>query len=887
MVNLFRLLTGSFLTAAILTFTLGSPALAQYVEQTTTFTGERVFHEAHQFMHPDRGTTLLCSADGILQDPISVQALENYRDLRRQQPEGALVMSLMEQYSVGDTRDFRVRNITNNTWNTVNFTLKALSERVRIWVELGEYGPDKVNDDVIDGLLTALDSQTPSLSINPNAGILDIHSGIFGTAPDIDGSGVLNVLITDIIDGWEPDSGAGSVGGFFDPVDLDPTNSNSNATDIIYLNSRPLIYFEDSINLVRVRSVASHEYQHLIHANYGALATFQNEGQSEWAELLTGYSGRVPNYFNNPEEINRELYSWRRGDAEVLFDYQRASMLHSYISQRVGPEATGSITRSDGGRFFAYETVAQQNGLMFEDILLDFHIANYVNDRNVQDGRYGYEDVRRRAYGVAFPTFQYFSGQTTGSGNRSVSYGAAEYIEWIGAEDLEVNISAEFEVSFAFITYPLDIEEDIEVFVAGSGSHTISGEYERIVLVAAGTSPPVETMPGAGLMNNGPRQLQWSYDSSWNTLPVIAQTLSYFGQVAAFAELPGTPGRPSREGIRRMAKRFSPEFDSRISDVNFVVNGRDSSLIGSDDLRISFHQAAGTPTNLRPGTEAGFITIPVNQVSRGLNRINVANQGWQMSGGGEYFIVFEVMSPNSRIEFLLDSGSEDQSDQNYFPARTRLFVEPPSSSSPGWFSYSNNNNLVASIRINGQYSGPLTAPVITSQPQNIVAPGGQDVTLSVGAEATPEPVYQWYKDGEPLYGENMATLTIESLDLSDEGEYTVRLSNPAGSVLSEGAQVLVSFDNFELVQNFPNPVRNQTTFRFIIPEESQISLDLFDVRGRRVATVVQSTTFQAGQHDVTFQPTMLASGVYYYQLRARATSSDNSFTKAMKMIRLR
>ena len=887
MVNLFRLLTGSFLTAAILTFTLGSPALAQYVEQTTTFTGERVFHEAHQFMHPDRGTTLLCSADGILQDPISVQALENYRDLRRQQPEGALVMSLMDQYSVGDSRDFRVRNITNNTWSTISFNLEAMSDQVRIWVEDGEFAANQVNDAVIDGLLTALDLQTPSLSINPNAGILEIHSGIFGDAPNIDGSGILNVLITDIQDGWEPGSDRGTVAGFFDPVDLDPSNSNSNATDIIYLNSTPLIYLDGNVNVSRVRSVASHEYQHLIHANYGALTTFQNEGQSEWAELLTGYSGRVPNYLNNPLEINTELYTWRRNDAEVLFDYQRASMLHSYISQRVGPEATGSITRANGGRLIAYETVAQQNGLMFEEILLDFHIANYVNDRNVSDGRYGYEDIRRRAYGVAFPTFQYFSGQTSGSGNRAVSYGAAEYIEWIGAEDLEVSISGEFEVDFAFITYPLDASEDIEVFKVGQGSHTISGEYERIVLVAAGTSPPVETAPNAGLMNTGPRQLQWSYDSSWNTLPVIAQTLSYFGQVAAFAELPGTPGRPNREGIKRLAKRFSPEFDSRISDVSFVVNGRDSSLIGSDDLRISFHQATGTSTNLIPGTERGFITIPVNQVNRGPNRINVANQGWQMNGGSEYFIVFEVMSPNSRIEFLLDSGSQDQSNSNYFPARTRLFVEPPSSNTPAWFTYSNNNNLVASIRINGQYSGPLSAPVITSQPESIVAPGGQDVTLSVSAEAIPEPVYQWYKDGEPLYGENMATLTIEDLNLSDEGEYTVRLSNPAGSVLSDGAQVLVSFDNFELVQNFPNPVRNETTFRFIIPEESQISLDLFDVRGRRVATVVQSTTFQAGQHDVSFQPTMLASGVYYYQLRARATSSDNSFTKAMKMIRLR
>lgn len=886
MFNPLRLLTTLLFTAGFLT-TTSAPALSQYVEDQVSFSGQQHHNHIHTFSDPSKGSRFMCSVDHILQDPVSIQALENYRELRRAQPEGALVMSLMEQYEVGDTRNFNVRNLVSNSWRSVSFTLKAMSDQVRIWVEEGEFGPDQVNDDVIDGLLTALEFQTPTLSINPGQGIIEIQSVIFGDAPNIDGSGILNVLITDVIDGWEPDSDSGTVAGFFDPVDLDPSNSNSNATDIIYLNSTPLIYFDGNVNLTRVRSVASHEYQHLIHANYGNLHIFQNEGQSEWAELLTGYSGRVPNYFNNPNEINQELYTFRRNESSVLFDYQRASMLHSYISQRIGPEAAGSITRASGGRNQAYEMVFQENGLLFDELLMDFHIANFVNDRNVHDGRFGYEDVRRRAYGVAFPTFQYFSGQTEGSGSRSLNYGAAEYIEWIGARDLEVTLSGQEEISFAFITYPLDIQDDVEVLFAGNGTHTLTGEYERVVLVAAGVLPATIIQPGSTPLQNAGNPLQYSYESTWQTLPVIAQTLSHFGQASAFAELPGTPGRPNREGIKRLGKRFSPEFDSRISDVNFVVNGRDSSLIGSDDLRISFHRAVGTPANLRPGAEFGFIKIPVNQISRGQNRINVANQGWQMNGGSEYFIVFEVMSPNSRVEFLLDAGSDNQSDPNYFPVRTRLFVEPPSSNSPAWFNYANNNNLLASIRINGQYSGPLAAPVITSQPQGVVAQGGQDITLSVGAEATPEPVYQWYKDGEPLYGENAATLIIESLQLSDEGEYTVRLSNPAGSVLSDGAQVFVSFDDFELAQNFPNPVRNQTTFRFILPVESKVDLDLFDVRGSRVATVVQSTTYQPGQHDVTFQSEMLASGVYFYQIRARATASDESFTKSLKMIRLR
>ena len=80
-------------------------------------------------------------------------------------------------------------------------------------------------------------------------------------------------------------------------------------------------------------------YQHLIHFNYGNLNVFQNEGQSEFAGLITGYDACTMHWLDEPEDVDGTvepdtvpmgLYRWRRNSSDVLLDYQRAQLLHSY-----------------------------------------------------------------------------------------------------------------------------------------------------------------------------------------------------------------------------------------------------------------------------------------------------------------------------------------------------------------------------------------------------------------------------------------------------------------------------------------------------------------------------------------------------------------------------
>lgn len=78
---------------------------------------------------------------------------------------------------------------------------------------------------------------------------------------------------------------------------------------------------------------------------------------------------------------------------------------------------------------------------------------------------------------------------------------------------------------------------------------------------------------------------------------------------------------------------------------------------------------------------------------------------------------------------------------------------------------------------------------------------------------------------------------------------------------------------FELAQNYPNPFNPTTTIRFAIPQSEDVRLEVYDVLGRKVATLV-SERLAAGSYMTQFNASALSSGVYFYRLRAGAFSES-------------
>jgi hypothetical protein len=85
---------------------------------------------------------------------------------------------------------------------------------------------------------------------------------------------------------------------------------------------------------------------------------------------------------------------------------------------------------------------------------------------------------------------------------------------------------------------------------------------------------------------------------------------------------------------------------------------------------------------------------------------------------------------------------------------------------------------------------------------------------------------------------------------------------------------------YELEQNYPNPFNQITNIKFQITNKSDVSLRVYDVSGREVATLVNEE-FVAGSYLVRFDAESLASGVYFYRLQA------GDFTDTRKLILLK
>lgn len=99
-------------------------------------------------------------------------------------------------------------------------------------------------------------------------------------------------------------------------------------------------------------------------------------------------------------------------------------------------------------------------------------------------------------------------------------------------------------------------------------------------------------------------------------------------------------------------------------------------------------------------------------------------------------------------------------------------------------------------------------------------------------------------------GDSFAAVSDEVTDVADEHKVPVEYS---------------------LSQNYPNPFNPSTTISFSVPQESLVSLRVFDILGREVALLANSERVAAGTYNYSFDASGLASGTYFYQLKTNNT----------------
>ncbi len=197
-----------------------------------------------------------------------------------------------------------------------------------------------------------------------------------------------------------------------------------------------------------------------------------------------------------------------------------------------------------------------------------------------------------------------------------------------------------------------------------------------------------------------------------------------------------------------------------------------------------------------------------------------------------------------------------------------------------------NNGLAGGETLNKTTNGGATYTLLS-------APGTGNITGLSGANST----YYWYTRGDSLYattngGTNWSLAFVDTKGLW--GVDVATLNNGCGigwAVGDSGKIIRINVDSlvgissngngipniYRLEQNYPNPFNPSTKIAYELPKAGLVSMVVFDILGREVATLVNEVK-PAGKYSVNFNASSLASGVYFY----RITAGD--FTESKKML---
>jgi flagellar hook assembly protein FlgD len=130
------------------------------------------------------------------------------------------------------------------------------------------------------------------------------------------------------------------------------------------------------------------------------------------------------------------------------------------------------------------------------------------------------------------------------------------------------------------------------------------------------------------------------------------------------------------------------------------------------------------------------------------------------------------------------------------------------------------------------------------------------------------------------------TYTLTAFDFANnESDAAEAIVNTTG--VGEGEEIPTVFS---IGNNYPNPFNPSTVIRYGVPQQSTVSLKIYNVLGQEIATLVdevKSAGFFTVQWNGTNQfGSEVASGIYLYLFEAKAVDGSETFKESKKMLLL-
>ena len=809
----------------------------------------------------DNGMRDISVTDRLNRLPEAVAAFQEWHEAKAL---GALPAAKTATfYDIGSEKEFHVyKDLLKDrpVWETRKFTLAVPNDKANIWIANDQQGV--ASEAQIEKIAEYMLTKTPEVSFRPEQGVVANNTHIFGAPPNSpDTDGQIDVLLFDIEEGLDDCC----VLGYVTRADLDPTPDPGmgNAANIAYVDLPQGI----SGGAIGIAGTFAHEHQHLIHHAYelpgssGEL-TFINEGLSEWSELLNGLDPRGIRYLADPEEVRVRLLTWRHSGTvrQVQADYQRSGLFTTYIADRIGPEATGSITRAkcpSGATFCpigswlvgvdGYDLVLGEKDIETKDVVADFHAANFINDASV-DPKYAYKSPFRQSV-KASPTIlvDIESDPVPSEATVNVSSGAAEYLSWVNVTDLALEIkdfgdtgdggddggggegppSARIEegagasnrdnLSLRLLTETKAGEMKLVDLDPETQTHAVKGEYARVTLIV------VNTRLSASF--NAP-SVKLDITGTWGGASFSATTVAYETgtnqdrlylrghEEGAMAHIYAVP-----PGSRLSSVFTAPVYNNQYSNAMVPAGLPRDFVVKVWKVRYRELTIRNPSRTLRvpyPGEE--IYSMDVEESLAASSHINFASHSYS-------FLRVNLPQDEPSLASLPDSvfvGVTNKGDDMNYLSYTFSRSNRPAQDTLSYLHLDIDGN-----------TGWRPMPVLR-------------LCRKEGGGCNPDDD----EDGWFSFAGQVFPLRVRFLSPLEPVSADAPLELPSGLRLS---------------QNYPNPFNPSTSISWTQPTAARIRLSVYNLLGQKVATPVDGLR-PAGEHEVRLDGSGWPSGVYVYAL---------------------
>lgn len=96
----------------------------------------------------------------------------------------------------------------------------------------------------------------------------------------------------------------------------------------------------------------------------------------------------------------------------------------------------------------------------------------------------------------------------------------------------------------------------------------------------------------------------------------------------------------------------------------------------------------------------------------------------------------------------------------------------------------------------------------------------------------------------------------------------------------------IKLSDYRLEQNYPNPFNPSTIIRYNLPEDSEVTIKIYDSLGKEIDSITTGIR-QKGLYQTTWDAGKYSSGVYLVKMNAKSLSSNKTYSRTMKMIYLK